>query len=180
MLFHARETPVLRKPQVTLSGKILSFVDNFTYLGHILSDDLSDDRDILNQNQKLCGRGNMIIRKFKSCSQQVKICLFKAFCYGIYGSSLWSNFKLATLNRLKVNYNNILRRLMNVPPWHSASQLFVGARLRGFQEQQRTCCYGLMQRLQHSENQVVQRVVHSDAQAVSPLWRRWDAVLRAQ
>ena len=178
MLFHCNASPILEYPVIKLSKRILDFVDQFTYLGHIISNDMSDNCDIYNQNKKLCARGNMIVRKFKHCSPDIKCLLFKTYCYSIYGSSLWSSYTLAAISRIRVNYNNILRRLFNVPPWHSASQLFVRLGLRGFKEQRRTSSYSLMQRVMHSGNEVVQTIVNSDARAHSTLWTHWDTMLR--
>ena len=179
MLFPCQQTPIRQYPIVKLSRKTLTFVEEFKYLGHIISADLSDNKDILSQNKKLCARGNMVIRKMKSCSEEIKCLMFKTFCYAIYGAGLWSTYNIATLNRLRVNYNNILRRLMNVPPWSSASELFVRKGLRGFAEQRRAMAFNLMQRVMRSNNSIVQRVVHSDAQAHSPLWRQWRNLLYA-
>ena len=105
--------------------------------------------------------------------------MFKTFCYGVYGAALWSSYSAAVMDRIRVNYNHILRRLHNVPPWHSASQLFVRLGLRGFHEQRRTWAYSLMQRVLHSPNSLVQRVVHSDARAHSALWQQWNTLLYA-
>ena len=96
---------------------------------------------IVIKTKKLCARGNMIARKFKACSIEVKSLMFKTFCYSIYGAALWSKYSVAVMDRLRVNYNNILRRLNNVPPWKSASQLFVSLGLRGFREQRRAWAY---------------------------------------
>ena len=177
MVFNCAGSRINKLPVVHLSGKKLDFVEEFKYLGHIISSDMSDDKDIIAQNKKLCARGNTIIRKVKLCSKEIKCLLFKTFCYGIYGAALWSTFTRANMERLRVNYNNILRRLLNVPPWSSASQLFVSQRLRGFKEQRRACCYNLMQRVLQSPNVLVQRVVHSDARAHSPLWHQWHTLL---
>ena len=178
MLINSHRTPIWRTPVVKLSGKRLDFVDEFKYLGHIISSDLSDNKDIQNQNKKLCARGNFVIRKFKMCSNDIKCLLFKTFCYSIYGAALWSTFSAVVMNRLRVNYNNILRRLLNIPPWNSAREMFVNMRVRSFAEQRRVCCYSLMQRVQHSPNILVQRVVHSDAQTLSPLWNHWHSLLQ--
>ncbi|KAG0710600.1 hypothetical protein GWK47_022450 [Chionoecetes opilio] len=51
--------------------------------------------------------------------------LFRSHCYStIYCNSLWSRFKLATLNRLKVCHNDILKRLLGLPRWCSSSLAF--------------------------------------------------------
>ena len=126
---------------------------------------------------KVCARGNMLVRQFKAASIEVKCALFRAYCYSIYGMSLWANYKAVTLNRLRVNYNNIARRLANVPPWNSASELFVGLRLKGFYELRRSSCYSLRTRVQQCSNSLVQQVVNSDARWNSPLWRKWEWLL---
>ena len=177
MLFPCKATPIVQLPRITLCGKVLKFVDQFTYLGHVISSDLTDDADIVNQNRKLCARANTVIRKFKSSEVNVKSFLFKTYCYNIYGMALWSKYKAATINRLRVNYNNTLRRMTNRPPWSSASAMFVEHGLRGFYELRRCCCYSLRSRLQQSSNTLVQQVMHSDAYWASSLQQHWDAVL---
>ena len=121
----------------------------------------------MSQNRKLCARGNMIARKFKSCSIDVKRQLFISFCSSIYCCCLWSNFRLLTLNRIRVNYNNILRSLVCVPRFTSASQLFSALDLKGFQELRRRACYSLMTRLHKSKNTLVSTVINSDAKLKS-------------
>ena len=121
MLFPSSQTPIFKKPITVLSGKRLEYVDSFTYLGHIITSDLKDDNDISSQNRKLCARGNMLIRAFKACTSDVKCYLFRTYCYSIYGAALWSTYRMTSIDRLRVNYNNILRSMLNVPPWNSAS-----------------------------------------------------------
>ena len=104
-------------PSVYLGENKLQFVEDFNYLGHTITSDFSDDKDILKEMRKLCYRGNCLIRKFKFCNEEVKCMLFKSFCYSLYCSSLWFNYKKSTMQRLKVNYNNIMRRLMGFPTY---------------------------------------------------------------
>ena len=119
----------------------------------------------------------MIVRQFKAASIDVKCTMFRAYCYTIYGMSLWARYKAATLDRLRVNYNNIARRLANVPPWNSASEMFVGLRLKGFHELRRSSCYSLKTRVQQCSNSLVRHVVNSDARWHSPLWQKWEWLL---
>ncbi|KAG0714156.1 Integrin beta-1-B [Chionoecetes opilio] len=55
---------------------------------------------------------------------KVKMELFRSHCYSIYCNSLWSRFKVATLNCLKVCHNDILKRLLGLPRWCSSFLAF--------------------------------------------------------
>ena len=133
--------------------------------------------DLMNQNRKLCARGNMVARKFKSCSIDVKRQLFLTYCSTIYCCALWTKFRNATMNRLRVNYNNILRRMVNIPSFTSASQLFTLLDLKGFLEVRRPASYSIMTRLQNSNNDVVSVILNSDARLHSSLWQEWYSTL---
>ena len=51
-----------------LNGMILHVVASYKYLGHYITDDLSDDDDINRQRRTLFVQGNIILRKFNMCS----------------------------------------------------------------------------------------------------------------
>ena len=172
-MYVLKNCDIFRLPNIFLSGKIIEYVKEFTYLGRILSDDLSDDADIMNQNRKLCARGNMVARNFKSCSIDIKRLLFLTYCSTIYCCALWTRYRQLTLNRLRVNYNNILRRMVNIPSFSSASQLFALLDLRSFVELRRRASYSIMSRLQNSRNEVVGCVINSDAKLRSNFWTYW-------
>ena len=89
-------------PNIYLGSTVLAYVQNFKYLGHIISNDLKDDEDLKRETRSLCVRGNILIRKFNFCTDDVKCSLFKTLCYPLYTSSLWSSFNVATFYRLKV------------------------------------------------------------------------------
>ena len=110
----------------------------------------------------------------------MKCYLFRTYCYTIYGAALWATYKVSTMDRLRVNYNNILRRMLNIPQYNSASEMFVQHGLRGFHELRRSSAYSLMSRVLLSSNEVLQRPVHSDARWCSPLWDRWNQLLYRQ
>ena len=59
-----------------LNGMILHVVASYKYLGHYITDDLSDDDDINRQRRTLFVQGNRILRKFNMCSLGVKLTLF--------------------------------------------------------------------------------------------------------
>lgn len=160
-------------PNIALSGSILEYVSCFKYLGQIISNTFKDDEDIDREIRNLCARGNSLIRKFNFCTIDVKCNLFKSFCTSLYGCSLWSRYRVATLYHLQVTYNNIMRRLAGVAPWESAVNMFVGLSVRSFGEVLRGACWSFMQRVAHSTNGLVSLCRDSDAGVVSHLRERW-------
>jgi len=75
----------------------MKIVNQFKYLGHIVTDSLSDDDDILREVKNLFVRTNTLLRKFHKCSVSVKIVLFKSFCLGFYDVALWKSYKVGSL-----------------------------------------------------------------------------------
>ena len=67
-------------PLYTLNGEVIKEVDSVRYLGHIISNDGKDDKDIMRQCQQLYARGNVLLRKFHMCSMDVKVKLFNTYC----------------------------------------------------------------------------------------------------
>ena len=53
------------------------------YLGHIMTNNLSDEADMEDKMRRLYARSNMLRRKFYFCSQ-VKNKVFSAYCNNIY------------------------------------------------------------------------------------------------
>jgi len=72
-------------PSLTLNGQALNYVNEFCYLGHIITNTLSDERDVRREIRNLYTGTN--IRRFNKCSTRVKLCLFKSYCICLYGVS---------------------------------------------------------------------------------------------
>lgn len=121
------------------------------YLGHYISDDLTDDKDIHRQRCKLYAQANILMRKFHKCSSDVKVSLFKAFCTPLYTAHLWSNYKASSMHKLSVAYNDAIRLLMRVPRWHSASQLCVNLGVPTCQALLRNLMFKFICRLEKSD-----------------------------
>ena len=64
MLFKPNDSVQLNSPIFTLNSEPVNIVNEYSYLGYIICDDLSDEKDIDRQKRKLYGQGNTIIRKF--------------------------------------------------------------------------------------------------------------------
>ena len=124
MLIHAGTTPMPSPPDIYLSGTVLQYVESFRYLGHIITNDFKDDVDIQRELKSIYVRGNVLVRKFGFLPLAIKCELFRTYCYPMYTSALWSNYRVASIRKLRVAYNNIMRRLAYVAPWESASQMF--------------------------------------------------------
>ena len=74
--------------RVRLGNEELSFVVEFCYLGHIMTADCRDDKDIKKQFRRQNAVGNMLVRKFSFAPIEAKIQLFKSYCYPIFGCAL--------------------------------------------------------------------------------------------
>jgi len=91
-----------------------------------------------------------------------KVMLFNAVFSPMYGCQLWCHFRKDSLNRLRVAYNNALRLLLNIPPWSSASDLFVKHGAHSYHSVIRKQQYSLLLSLVKSENLLVKSFVESD------------------
>ena len=156
-----------------LSGTTVEFVEDFTYLGHMITCDLRDELDMEKQLRKFNTIGNVIIRKFGQCDDAVKRKLFQAHCSAIYCSSLWCSYKVATLRKVRVCHNDILRRLMGFPRWSSATTLFVNLDLNNLEVVLRKQYYSLRKRLQHGCNPIASAIFSSNSFKNSILYSRW-------
>ena len=84
----------------------------------------NDDIDIVRQLKCVILRTTILMRTFSSCSAEVKLFLFKSYCSNVYCSHLWYNFTKVQMNKLRITYNNAMRRLFNLHLRCSASEMF--------------------------------------------------------
>ncbi|KAI8438905.1 hypothetical protein MSG28_011234 [Choristoneura fumiferana] len=114
-----------RKEPVTLCGTTLKRVDKYKYLGHWVTESLSDVEDIERERGALCVRCNMLASRFARCSKDVKLTLFKAFCVTFYTCGLWINFTQRAYSALRAQYNDAFRMLFGLPRDLSAELPFI-------------------------------------------------------
>ena len=133
----------------------LDFVDQIKYLGFTLAHNKEDDCHIESLYRSLCIRANMLFRNFSKCTSDVKCLLFKSYCTSFYCLSLTINARLYKINRLKVCYNNCIRRLFNLPFRASVSRACVENGIPTFQEVRRKNIVSLYQRLRRSSNSII-------------------------
>ena len=82
---------------------------------------------------KLYANINMIIRKFSLCSPDLKcFFLFKSYCSNLYCFILWYDCSKTELKNLIIAYNNSLRKLLGIPKYNSACELFICLNIPSF------------------------------------------------
>lgn len=152
LIFRASRRSPSEVPPVTLCGTVLSRVTQFKYLGHIVTEDLTDDDDIERERRALAVRTNMLIRRFARSNAQVKRTLFKSYCQTFYACSLWIKYTKRTYGALRVQFNNGYRMLLGLPRFCSASGMFAEARMDDFYAIMRKRTASQMHRLRNSSN----------------------------
>ena len=160
-------------PSIFLNGHDIRLVEEHKYLGVIISMSLKDDADM---SKVICGlyaRGNSIIRSFSKCSIDVKSQLFKSYCSNFYGSHLWCNFNINSLNRIKVAYNRVFRILMALHHRISMSFTFLNYGIDHFNVIYRKSITGFIKRVESSCNGMVAEIISSCFYTSSSLYKHW-------
>ena len=101
MIYRSMTLKGCTMPTFKQNGIILHVVASYKYLGHYITDDLSDDDDINRQRRTLFVQGNIILRKFNMCSLGVKLTIF-------FSRVLHTMFKARSLNANCVNIYDYL------------------------------------------------------------------------
>ena len=145
-------------------------------LGHIITNNLSDNEDIRRQLRCFYGRSNMLVRVFGACSHDVKLLLFKSYCGSMYTSSIWCKYTKKQYYQMEVAYNNVFRRFFGYDRFSSVSQMFVENRVDNFGVRMKRLIYGFRERLYVSENCLVIHLINSAAWSNSELCKKWENV----
>ena len=106
------------------SIQILNTVTSFSYLGHIICNDLSDDADLKAKSRQMYAKSNTLRQKFHMCSTAVKVKLFTAYFSNVYMCALWVNYRKTTFHQFILAYNNSYRIINRLPMRCSASGMF--------------------------------------------------------
>lgn len=159
-----------------MSDNNLSVCNKVKYLGHIITEQMTDDEDIYRQRRMLYVQANILLRKFGACADVVKMSLFRAYCTPLYTAHLWSNYGKTSLQRLKVAYNDAMRTLLRQPRWCSASNMFVAAGVSTLEAILRHHMYKFICRINDSKNVIIVALSNirvSTTRYESQLWRHW-------
>ena len=142
-------------------------------MGAIITKDFSDNKDIARQMRGNYARGNMIVKCFKHCTKDVKVLLFKTFCSNMYCSETWCNFSKTNMEQLKVSYNRIFRYMFDLVYRISVSGTMIDFNVTPFKILVRQYILNFKQRLQNSDNIIVNALVNSMYFYSCPIYKRW-------
>ena len=178
MCFKPSSMSDLYIPTVSLNGNPLVFVREHKYLGVFLTSDFCDDSDIFRQVKALYARGNLLVRRFKKCSEEVKTFLFKTYCSNNYCSHLWFNYRRESFKKCIVAYNDVYRSLFGIKRGESISQRYVFSNVDSLGTIIRKTVFAFTMRLQNSDNVIISTIVNgSFYKFYSSLTRKWLKVL---
>ena len=147
-------------------------VDQCKYLG-IMICTKNCDIDLKRQMRKFYANINILSRKFAKCSPDVKCTLFKSFCSNMYCSTMWYNGTVTAMRKLRIAYNNSLRRLLGIPKYNSASEMFVQLNIKSFGELLRKYVFCFINRLTISDNSILVSICDSSVPIFSNIWNWW-------
>ncbi len=97
---------------IYLNGVRIKIDSHYKYLGHIVSDDLSDNKDINRQLRSLYSRSNMLLRTFGAYLPNVKQHLFMTYCGSMYTIQLWYRYTKKQYKKIIDAYNNVFHKFL--------------------------------------------------------------------
>ena len=143
-------------------------VDQCKYLG-IMICTKNCDIDLKRQMRKFYASINILSRKFAKCSPDVKCTLFKSFCSNMYCSIMWYNITVTAMRKLRIVYNNSLRKLLGIPKYNSASEMFVQLNIKSFGELLRKYVFSFIDRFTLSDNSILVSICDSSVPVFSKI-----------
>ena len=106
-------------------------------------------------------RCNMLIEKFKSCSDNVKKCPITMLCNIVYSGHLWTVYRSQALKKVKCAFNDIYQNLFSVERGASMSTIYVHNNVDCFNMLLRKAAYKFRLCLVESTNSYVKLITKS-------------------
>ena len=172
MLLRPKWLKDLKTPNLLLGGMHLDFKLSQKYLGCYISEDFTDDCDIKRMIRSVYCRGNILIKKFRHCSDDVKVKLFKSYCSSFYGCTLWSNFKQNTMSKLVVAYKQIFRCFFHCKRTATTFQM-LNFNIDSYAVILRKLIFSLKERIFNSSNTIVNVITNAMFFYSSGIFKQW-------
>jgi len=77
-------------------------------------------------------RTNMLIQRFRNCSQHVKIAIFRTYCICLYGVALWLHFSSCIMMKFKYSYNKCIKKFFGYSKHYSVTEMLLALGLSSF------------------------------------------------
>jgi len=94
-----------------IAGKLMENVQQYSGLGHIITNRLDDTDDIFHCRCNLIGQINSVLCYFRELDSLVKARLMKSYCFSLYGCVLW-DFSNGHIDALCTAWWKGLRRFL--------------------------------------------------------------------
>ena len=156
-----------------LGEKQLMYCTTQKYLGHVYSSDINDDEYIKHQTRAIYARGNVIINKFKCCTDDVKSILFRTYVIIFYTSQYWCCYEKVTMYQFKIAYNNTFRVFFNLHRMCSISMEMELRSIKKYNEVINVYAKSTYKRIHVSDNEILQSLCNSDIMRNSKLMQSW-------
>ena len=133
----------------------------------------------MRQCRQLYAQCNALARRFRMCSDNVKVTIFRSYCSSLYTSQLWWKYKVRPnyTRKLYVAYNNAFRMLFMLPRDCSASGMFAVHNGMSSPALVRKLVFGFYKRVKASRNSIVQAICASDIWWKSSIRANWNKLL---
>ena len=111
------------------------------------------------------------------CSGTVKVTIFRSYCSSLYTSQLLWKYKVNSIRKLYVAYNNAFRMLFMLPRDCSASGMFAVHNVMSCPALVRKLVFGFYKRVKASQNSIVQVICASDIWWKSSIRANWNKLV---
>ena len=101
-------------PELYMNDVKLDNVQLVKHLGHILTSDLSDDKDIMHQTSMYNRKANAVLSDFKHISGDLRVKIVQSYCSSFYGSQLW-DLSNKCIDRLSITWRKSIRKALTIP-----------------------------------------------------------------
>ena len=118
-------------------------------------------------------RSNRLVRPLNKCSKPVLLELCRSFCTVFFRLYFWIHYKKTTFSTVKVAYNNVYRKILEVSRRASASGMFVSNDIPNFEAFPRKSIYSFTTRLSSSSNKLICAIEQSWIMK-SLVWKTWE------
>jgi len=98
----------------------------------MISNNLCDDADTKREIHNMYVRTNMLIQRFRNCSQHVKIAIFRVYSICLYGVALWSHFSSCIMMKFKYCFNKCIKKFFGYSRYYNVTEMLLALGLSSF------------------------------------------------